>query len=37
LKGKKHPTIYKTKKYERALGYKIKRKDGKMYSVKKKK
>ena len=37
LKGAKHPTIYKTKKFEKALGYKIRiGKDGKMYSVKKK-
>mgnify|MGYP003116516433 CR=1 FL=1 len=37
LKGRKHPTIYKTKKYEKALGYKIVKKDGKLYSIKKKK
>jgi hypothetical protein len=36
LKGKKHPTIYKTKAIEKALGYKIVKKDGKLYSVKKK-
>ena len=36
LKGRKHPTIYKTKKVERALGYRIKRRDGKMYSIEKK-
>ena len=36
LKGKKHPTIYKTKKIEKAFGYKIIKKDGKLYSKKKK-
>ena len=29
--------LYKTKKYEKALGYKIVKKDGKLYSIKKKK
>lgn len=33
LKGKKHPTIYKTKKIERALGNKIIKLKGEMYSV----
>jgi len=32
LKGKKHPTINKTKKAERKLGYKIRRRKGKLYS-----
>jgi len=36
LKGKKHPTIYKTKKIERALGYKVIKKGDKLYSKKKK-
>jgi len=37
LKGKKHPTIMKTKKIERALGNKIIKKDGERYSVSRKK
>ena len=32
LKGKKHPTFYKTKAGEKAAGYKIYKKDGNMYS-----
>ena len=36
LKGRKHPTIYKTKKIEKALGYKIIKKGDKLYSKKKK-
>ena len=36
LKGRKHPTLYKTKKIERALGYKIIKKGDKLYSKKKK-
>jgi hypothetical protein len=32
LKGKRHPTINKTKKAERELGYKITKKDGVLYS-----
>ena len=32
LKGKKHPTFYKTKAGEKAAGYKIYKKDGDMYS-----
>ena len=32
LKGKKHPTIYKTKRAERRLGYKIKNVNGTLYS-----
>lgn len=33
LKGKKHPTWYKTEEGERKMGYKIrKRKDGRYYS-----
>jgi len=37
LKGRKHPTIKKTKKAEKELGYKIKRKKGIMYSIKREK
>ena len=36
-KGKRHPSMIKTKKVEKLLGNKIVRKDGKMYSVPKKK
>jgi len=36
-KGKKHPTVYKAKKIDRALGYKIKRENGRLYSKLKKK
>lgn len=32
LKGRKHPTIRKTKKAEKEMGYKITRKNGTMYS-----
>jgi len=32
LKGRKHPTFYKTKAGEKAAGYKIYKKDGDMYS-----
>jgi hypothetical protein len=32
LKGRKHPTIYKTKRAEKKLGYKIKKKKGTLYS-----
>lgn len=32
LKGRKHPTIKKTKKAEKDLGYKIKRRKGNLYS-----
>ena len=32
FKGRKHPTIHKTKKVERQLGYKITRKKGTLYS-----
>ena len=32
LKGRRHPTIRKTKKAERKLGYKITRKKGVLYS-----
>jgi hypothetical protein len=32
LKGRKHPTIYKTKRAEKKLGYKIKKKNGRLYS-----
>lgn len=32
LKGKKHPTFYKTKAGEKAAGYKIYKKDGELYS-----
>ena len=37
LKGKKHPTAYKARKVDRALGYKYKKIDGARYIVKKKK
>jgi hypothetical protein len=37
LKGKKHPSIMKTKKIERVLGNKIVKKDGERYSIPKKK
>lgn len=37
LKGPKHPTIYKTKKIERAMGNKITKKDGVRYSTPRKK
>ena len=37
LKGIKHPTIYKTRKTDRALGYKHKKIDGEWYSVPKRK
>jgi hypothetical protein len=32
LKGRKHPTFYKTKAGEKKAGYKIYKKDGEMYS-----
>lgn len=32
LKGRKHPTFYKTKAGEKAAGYKIYKKDGDIYS-----
>ena len=35
LKGRKHPTISRTKKAEKAAGYKVYRKDGRLYSRKK--
>jgi len=37
LKGVKHPTFYKTKKTDKALGYKHKKIDGEWYSLPKKK
>jgi hypothetical protein len=37
FKGRKHPTMFKTKEIEKSLGYKIKRKRGKIYSVPKSK
>tara|TARA_R100000734_G_C3318128_1_gene111966 strand:- start:3837 stop:4235 length:399 start_codon:yes stop_codon:yes gene_type:complete len=37
LKGRKHPTIYKTRKYEKAVGYKVIRKGDKLESHPKKK
>ena len=33
LKGRKHPTMYKTKKTDKALGYKHKKIDGEWYSL----
>ena len=36
LKGRKHPSIMKTRKIERVLGNKIKRIDGNLYSFPKK-
>jgi hypothetical protein len=36
FKGRKHPTIKKTKKAEKKLGYSIKKKKGVLYSNKKK-
>jgi hypothetical protein len=36
LKGRRHPTIARTKAGEKAAGYKMYRKDGKMYSRRKK-
>ncbi len=32
LKGRKHPTIHKTREGEKEAGYKIKRRKGKLYS-----
>lgn len=37
LKGKKHPSMIKTKKVEKILGNKIVKKEGSLYSVPKKK
>ncbi len=37
LKGKRHPSMMKTKKIERVLGNKIIKKDGERYSVPRKK
>lgn len=37
LKGKKHPTFFLTKKAEKALGYKIYKKNGELYSKPRKK
>ena len=37
LKGRRHPTISRTKKAERSMGYKITRKKGTLYSNPKKK
>jgi hypothetical protein len=37
LKGKRHPSIMKTKKIERVLGNKIIKKGGERYSVPRKK
>ncbi|MHA2009950.1 MAG: hypothetical protein ACW980_21765 [Promethearchaeota archaeon] len=36
FKGRKHPTVYKSKKVDRKMDYKIKRKDGRLYSYPKK-
>ena len=37
LKGRRHPTIYKTRRAERKMGYKIKNVGGTLYSTLKKK